>query len=73
MDSERLPLYYEQHPDRFPDVVLILNKEVGSYETSGDILGDPIPNENELSGELFEYIDRNYTKKSVPCGTLYVK
>lgn len=73
MDSERLPLYYSQHPERFPDVVLILNDEVGSYETSGDILGDPAPNENELSGELFEYIDSNYTKKSVPCGTLYVK
>lgn len=73
LDSERLPLYYSVHPERFPDVVLILNDDIGSYETSWDILGDPIPNSNELKGEFFEYIDSNYTKKSVPCGTLYVK
>ncbi len=72
--SERLSLYYGIHPDRYPDVVLVLDDHFGSYEACGDVVADPIPNQNDIGGDLYQYmLDHHFKQKSVPCGTLYVR
>lgn len=72
--SKHLQSYYVVHPEKYPDVVLILNDEIGSYEACGDVIADPIPNQNERSGDLYQYLlDEHFIKKSVPCGTLFVR
>ncbi len=71
-NSERLKPYYELNPGRYPDMILVLNKEYGRYLTCGDVEADPAPNENEIGGFLLDYVNSNgYEKTSVPCGTLY--
>lgn len=55
-NSDRLALYYEQHPEKIPDVVIILRDSVGSYDTCGDVERDPVPNENEMGGKLLEIV-----------------
>ncbi len=71
-NSARLEPYYEINPDRYPDLVLVLDEEYGSYETCGDVVADPNPNANEIGGFLLNYVTENhYEKISVPCGTLY--
>jgi len=60
------------NPDRYPDLVLVLDEEYGSYETCGDVVADPNPNANEIGGFLLDYVtEHNYEKIPVPCGTLY--
>ncbi|MBQ7582725.1 MAG: hypothetical protein IJU25_07900 [Lachnospiraceae bacterium] len=74
MDSAQLQKYYELHPDSYPDVILLLDPHFGSYETCGDVEADPFPNENANEGFLFDYINaQGFIKKSVPCGTLFVR
>ncbi|MFT3982503.1 MAG: hypothetical protein QM697_01240 [Lachnospiraceae bacterium] len=71
-NSTRLELYYDMNPDRYPDLVLVLDEEYGSYETCGDVVADPNPNANEIGGFLLDYVtEHHYEKISVPCGTLY--
>ena len=71
-NSKRLKPYYELNPGRYPDMILVLNEEYGSYLTCGDVESDPAPNENEISGYLLEYINSgDFEKTSVPCGILY--
>ena len=71
-NSERLKPYYEMNPGRYPDMILVLNDEYGSYLTCGDVEGDPAPNENEIGGYLLEYVNSNdFEKINVPCGILY--
>lgn len=55
-NSERLRLYYEANPDRIPDIIFVLNEDVGSYETCGDVMADPAPNQNETGGWLLDYV-----------------
>ncbi|MCR5733803.1 MAG: hypothetical protein K6G22_04265 [Lachnospiraceae bacterium] len=72
ISSERLMEYYELNPDKIPDVVLILDKEYGAYDTCGDVEADPSPNENELSGPFMDYLnDHGYICTDVECGTVY--
>lgn len=71
-NSKRLEPYYEINPDRFPDLILVLDEQYGSYDTCGDVEADPAPNANEIGGYLLDSIeDMQYEKLSVPCGTLY--
>ena len=71
-NSERLEPYYEMNPDRYPDMILVLDKEYGSFLTCGDVEADPCPNENETGGFLRDYIDANdFEILNVECGTLY--
>lgn len=56
ISSDRLKLYYEAYPDRFPKVIFMMKESVGSYEKSGTIEGDPAPNTNEFTGCLPEII-----------------
>lgn len=74
ISSDRLELYYNVHPDKYPDVVLVLNENIGSYEACGDVEKDPNPNADERGGMLDQYmLEHDYTEKSVPCGTLYIR
>lgn len=74
MSSERLRQYYEIHSDRYPDVILLLNEEYGSYEAFADVEGDKRPNANDTEGYIYDYINANSFKSiSVPCGTVYMK
>ncbi len=71
-NSERLEPYYKMNPGRYPDMILVLNEQFGSYMTCGDVESDTAPNENEIGGYLLEYINSNdYETIEVPCGTLY--
>ena len=71
-NSERLEPYYEMNPDRYPDMILVLDKEYGSFLTCGDVEADPCPNENDTGGFLRDYIDANdFEILNVECGTLY--
>lgn len=71
-DSSRLEPYYEMNPGRYPDMILVLDDQFGSYLTCGDVESDPAPNENEIGGYLLEYVNSNdFEILSVPCGTLY--
>ncbi len=73
-NSKRLEDYYTVNPDKIPDLILILNEQYGSYETSGDVVADPIPNQNELDGYLLDYVTKeNYEVIDVGCGVLYKK
>ncbi|MCR4806112.1 MAG: hypothetical protein K5857_00415 [Lachnospiraceae bacterium] len=71
-NSKRLEPYYGLNPGRYPDIILVLNEEYGSYLTCGDVEADPSPNENEIGGFLLDYVNANdYEKTTVPCGTVY--
>ncbi|MCR5602162.1 MAG: hypothetical protein K6G27_00500 [Lachnospiraceae bacterium] len=73
-NSERLKPYYEMNPDKIPDIILVMDETYGSYITSGDVVSDPIPNENEIDGWLLNYVEeQNYEKLDVPCGIMYKK
>ena len=71
-NSERLEPYYEMNPGRYPDMILVLNEQFGSYMTCGDVESDTAPNENETGGYLLDYINsHDFETVEVPCGTLY--
>jgi len=71
-NSERLKAYYEFNPDRYPDVILVLNEEYGSYLSCGDIEADPNPNANEFGGYLQEYLDSKEIEIiETNCGNVY--
>ena len=57
LSSERLMEYHEVHPDRVPQVVIVLDDSVGSYESCGDVEADPEPNLNEREGYVWELIN----------------
>ena len=71
-NSVRLEPYYEMNPDRYPDLILVLDEHYGTYDTCGDVEYDPTPNENEIDGYLKEYVSSaDYEALEVPCGILY--
>lgn len=74
MDNPRLKEYYELHPDRTPDVILVMNIDYGSYETCGDVEADPEPNPNASEGYMYDYIKANNMQAiPVSCGTIYTR
>ena len=58
MDSPRLESYYTEHPDRIPEIVVILSTEVGDYPNN------PSPNENASDGWLWDYMTENQYEKT---------
>jgi len=73
LDSERLMQYYEVLPEKWPQVIVVLKDEVGSYETCGDVEADPVPNENSFEGGLAAVIgSADYEKTEYKYGTVYV-
>ncbi len=74
VSSDRLRLYYERFPERVPDVVFVMDDEVGSYESCGDVEADPCPNTNHIEGFLKNLMDREgYSKLERECCTVYIK
>ena len=73
LSSERLSDYYDADPKRLPDVVFVLDAEIGSYETAGDVEADPAPNENEFSGKLAEKLIAEYEEHIEPGCTVYTR
>ncbi len=57
LSSERLKEYYEVHPEKLPEVVFLLNDQVGSYEQCGDVEADPEPNKNEREGFVWDLVN----------------
>ena len=67
LDSQRLPDYYETHPDSIPAIVVVLRDDIGDYP------GAPAPNENTRSGWLWDYMEQNgYTCREYACADVYV-
>ena len=61
-NSERLRLYYTENPNKIPDVIFVMPDDIGAYDTCGDVVADPTPNENEFGGYLEQIInENNYT------------
>ena len=73
LSGKRLADYYDADPKRLPDVVFVLDAEIGSYETSGDVEADPAPNENEFTGELAERLASEYEEHIEPGCTVYIR
>ncbi len=73
-NSKRLDLYYEANPDRIPGLIFILDEEVGSYDTCGDVVADPAPNQNEIGGWLLNYVtEHDYETIPFERGTILRK
>lgn len=65
LDSPRLEAYYQEHS--LPEIVVILSPEVGNYPY------EPTPNENTLSGWLWENMyQAEYSCLEYPCATVYL-
>ena len=73
ISSERLMMYYKTHGMELPDVIFVLNTEVGAYETAGDVESDPIPNLNEFEGELADIISSEYEEYTEEYCTVYIR
>ena len=74
INSERLKEFYDLFPERKPDVIFLLDADVGSYDSCGDIEADPAPNENEWGGYLADYIDStNFNQIRCDHATVYLK
>jgi len=73
-NSDRLADYYTLNPERYPDIILVLDEQYGSYDTCGDVIADPNPNKNEIGGFLLDYVTaHHYEIIDVACGTIYKK
>ncbi len=71
-NSERLKPYYQLNPEKYPDLIFVLKDQIGAYDSCGDVIGDPSPNENELGGYLMDYIIKNnYEAVEMESGILY--
>lgn len=67
LDSPRLSGYYESHPDSIPKLVVVLAPEVGAFP---DV---DTPNENTLSGWLWDYMEeKGYICREYPCANVYI-
>ena len=71
IDSARLAQYYETH--EMPDLVFVLNADVGAYEASGDVEADPIVNLNEFSGKFAEILQSDYDAHIEKDCTVFVR
>lgn len=73
-NEDQLNAYYEANPDKYPDIILVLDEEYGSYDAAGDVEDDHNPNLDEMNDYWKNYIiDNNMTKTDVACGVLYCK
>lgn len=73
-DSPRLQEYYELNPEKIPTCIFVLNPAYGSFESSLIQNNEkvPYPNENNIAGYLYDYIERcGYNKIELECATIY--
>lgn len=75
--EERLKQYYRIHPDRIPNMVLVLNDEIGNFNAIWDNEAPHLYPQKDNKREtsfLWEYMNKKeYEKISVDCGTLYIR
>lgn len=71
--SERLSEFLVLYPERTPDLVFVLNADVGSYDSCGDVEADPAPNENEFNGSFANLLNSSYEKTETSCCTIFVR
>ena len=60
ISSARLMQYYRAHDMKLPDIVVVLDADAASYESSFDLDGDPAPNQNEFEGEFADILRSDY-------------
>ncbi len=68
--------YYELHPDRIPDLVVILREDIGSFEkcSFNRKKGSADPNKNSLKGDFWEYLNAGgYEIIETDVATMYVR
>lgn len=68
--------YYELHPDRIPDMVVILNEDIGSYESCSfnRKKGNAKPNKNSFKGDFWDYLNSGeYEIMETDVATVYVR
>lgn len=73
-DSPRLEEYYGLRPEKIPTCIFVLNPVYGEFESSliQDNEKAERPNENNLDGFLWEYIQENeYEVIELECATIY--
>lgn len=66
LSSPRLQSYYESHEGSIPKLVVVLDPEIGKFP------GMESPNENEFTGWLWDYMEKNnYTCLEYSCAKVY--
>ena len=71
-NKDQLDLYYSINKNAWPDVIIVLDSEYGSYDASGDVEDDHNPNLDELPDHWREYIsDNGFEEIDVKCGKMY--
>lgn len=73
-DSPRLEEYYSLRPEKIPTCIFVLNPVYGDFESSLIQNNEKAqrPNENNLDGFLWEYIQENeYEVIDLECATVY--
>ena len=71
-NADQLESFYSLNPDNYPDVIIVLDEEYGSYDAAGDVEDDHNPNLDEMNDYWKDYIrDRGMTEIQVSCGKVY--
>ena len=71
-NEEQLEYYYENNPDSVPDLIIVLDTQIGSYDAAGDTEDDHNPNLDEMSDYWKDYIAKSgFTNTRFKCATIY--
>ena len=71
-NEEQLDKYYGYNPQSIPDLIIVLDEEIGSYDAAGDTEDDHNPNLDEMSDYWKDYIEKNgFTNTRYKCATIY--
>lgn len=71
-NEEQLDFYYGLNPESVPDIIIVLDTEIGSYDAAGDTEDDHNPNLDEMSDYWKDYIRENDFKSTrFKCATIY--
>ena len=71
-DADQLDIYYKMDTTRAPDVIIVLDTTVGSFDASGDVEDDHEPNLDEMNDYLKDYIrDKGMESFRENCATVY--
>ena len=67
--------YYEVHPEKKPDIVVVFNDDIGKYEQSqyNTNRRRENPNKNDLSGPFYEELQKDYYMEQTDCATIFIK
>ena len=73
-NADQLESFYSLNPDNYPDVIVVLDEQYGSYDAAGDVEDDHNPNLDEMNDYWKNYIkENNMTAVDVKCGRVYIK